>query len=312
MSNYTISSFTSYIIKNYKQGQLNELSLHDQAQFKSIYIETQCSTDDLFIFKNDIQAIICDVLNVDKTYLYLNSDKILDDYIVKRIDTEIYRYLSGEPLAYILGYKYFWEQKLFVTQDTLIPRADTEVLIEAVLGDVSNKDTKLNILDLGTGTGAIALALASELPKSQVIAVDFSNKALDIAKKNAKENKISNVEFIQSDWYENMGSRRFDIIVSNSPYIDFDDENITQEVKKHEPQSALFSKDNGLADIKTIVSQSPLHLNTNGHIYIEHGLNQANDVANILKFSQFIKIETTKDLNNKDRCTHAIFNKNLI
>lgn len=295
MSSYTISSFISNMLESYKQQQS-----------KSEY-----STDELAILKSDIQTIVCDALNTDRTYLYLNSDKVLDGDIVEKLNTKIHRYLDGEPLAYILGYKYFWDQKLFVTQDTLIPRADTETLVEAVLNDISNKNTKLNILDLGTGTGAIALALASELSKSHIVAVDFSHKALDVAKRNAKENKISNVEFIQSNWYQNLDDKKFDIIVSNPPYIDFCDEDITQEVKKYEPQSALFSQDNGLADIKTIISQSHLYLNEHGCIYIEHGLNQANDVAIIFKSNEFTKVQTTKDLSEKDRCTHARLNKKL-
>ncbi|QIW10794.1 peptide chain release factor N(5)-glutamine methyltransferase [Francisella sp. LA112445] len=292
MSSYTISSFISYIVESYKQ------------QSKSKY-----STNELAILKNDIQAIVCDVLDVDRTYLYLNSDKVLDDDVFEKINTKIHRYFYGEPLAYILGYKYFWNQKLFVTQDTLIPRADTETLVEAVLDDISDKSTKLNILDLGTGTGAIALALASELLNSRVIAVDFSNKALDVAKKNAKENKVSNVEFIQSDWYQNLENKKFDIIVSNPPYIDFCDDEIDHEVKKYEPQSALFAADNGLEDIKTIISQSYLYLNKNARIYIEHGYTQSKAIENILIENEFSNITTVKDLNGKDRCTYAISNK---
>ena len=295
MSNYTISSFISYVVNKYSPK----------------HSEPKYPTNELAILKSDIQTIVCDTLDVDRTYLYLNSDKILDECVFEKINTKIHRYFDGEPLAYILGYKYFWDQKNFVTKDTLIPRADTETLVEAVLNNISNKSIKLNILDLGTGTGAIALALASELTNSYVIAVDFSNKALDVAKKNAKENKISNVEFIQSDWYQNLDNKKFDIIVSNPPYIDFCDDDITQEVKKYEPQSALFSQDNGLADIKNIISQSHQYLNKNTRIYIEHGFNQADDVIDIFKSSQFIRVETVKDLNGKDRCTHAIFNKKL-
>ncbi|MED7788325.1 peptide chain release factor N(5)-glutamine methyltransferase [Francisella sp. 19X1-34] len=293
MSNYTISSFISHIVNNYKQ----RLS-------KSRY-----PTNELSIFKNDIQTIICDVLGVDRTYLYINSDKVLDNGVVEKINTKTHRYFNGEPLAYILGYKYFWDQKLFVTQDTLIPRADTEILVESVLDDISDKNAKLNILDLGTGTGAIALALASELSNSHIVAVDFSQKALGVAKRNANENKISNVEFIQSDWYQNLENKKFDIVVSNPPYIDFCDDEIDQEVKKYEPQSALFAKDNGLADIKTIISQAYLYLNENAYIYIEHGYTQAKFVQDILLEYEFSNVVTIKDLNQKDRCTHAIFDK---
>lgn len=300
MSKYTVSSFIFSVVESYKHKQVNQQSIESHSKSAS-------EIDDLFIFKNDIQTILCDVLNVDKTYLYLNSDKIIEDSLIQEINTKVNRLLEGEPLAYILGYKYFWDQKLLVTQDTLIPRADTEVLVEAVLNDISNKNAKLKILDLGTGTGAIALALASELPNSQVIAIDFSNKALDIAKKNAKENKISNVEFIQSDWYQNLDNMRFDIIVSNPPYIDFCDENITQEVKAYEPQNALFAEDNGLADIKIIISQASLYLNKGGNIYIEHGFTQSKSIQDLLVKYKLSDVKTIKDLNNKDRCTQGKF-----
>lgn len=161
MSNITIS-------------QLLALSL---AKFNQFDIST----------KHDLQMIICDVLGVDKAYLYINSDKQLDKNTLKKIDEKILRLLAGEPLAYILGYKYFWNQKLYVTKDTLIPRADTETVVATVLDDIQNKDAQLKILDLGTGTGAIALALAAELANSQVVAVDLYQQSLDVAKKMPKQ-----------------------------------------------------------------------------------------------------------------------------
>lgn len=218
--------------------------------------------------KHDLQMIICDVLGVDKTYLYINSDKQLDKNTLKKIDEKILRLLAGEPLAYILGYKYFWNQKLYVTKDTLIPRADTETVVATVLDDIQNKDAQLKILDLGTGTGAIALALAAELANSQVVAVDLYQQSLDVAKKNAQANNITNVKFIQSSWYTNLDTDKFDIIVSNPPYIDLADTNIDQSVKDYEPARALFAADNGLADIRIIISQAKDFLNLGGlHLY---------------------------------------------
>ncbi len=257
--------------------------------------------------KHDLQMIICDVLGVDKTYLYLNSDKQLDNAILTKINGKILRLLAGEPLAYILGYKYFWNQKLYVTKDTLIPRADTEIVVAAVLDDIQDKNAQLKILDLGTGSGAIALALADELLKSQVVAVDLYSKTLDVAKKNALVNKIANVEFMQSSWYENLEETKFDIIVSNPPYIDIDDANIDDSVREHEPSKALFAADNGLADIRIIISQASGFLKQGGYLYIEHGFTQANDIANIFSQYSFGDIQTIKDLNNKDRCTKARF-----
>ena len=295
-------------------------------------LEGEC----LEYIKSDVQTIVCEVLGVDKTYLYMQSDKELDSSIIKQIDKKITRYKSGEPLAYILGYKYFWDQKLKVTQDTLIPRADTEVLVQVVLDDIEKGDSRsgsgmtsigkelprlatqstpshgeeeslvLRILDLGTGTGAIALALAGELPNAKVVAVDYSTEALGVAKENATSNGISNVEFVQSDWYKNLDGRKFDIIVSNPPYIDSGDNDTDAEVKAYEPSSALFAKDNGLADIEIIISQAKGFLIENGGLYIEHGYTQSASVQEIFKKYGFVGIETIQDLNGKDRCTRAI------
>ncbi|AIT09379.1 SAM-dependent methyltransferase [Candidatus Francisella endociliophora] len=285
MNNHTISSFISSIFDSYK------IKL----------------TDDITTLKYDIQTIICDVLDVNKTYLYLNSDKQLANDEFEQINLRVSRLIRGEPLAYILGYKYFWDQKLLVTQDTLIPRADTEVLVESVLDNIENKSAKLKILDLGTGAGAIALALAGELPNSDVIAVDFSKKALEVARRNAKENNITNIKFMQSDWYQSLESEEFDIIVSNPPYIDFSDSDIDVEVTKYEPSTALFAKNNGLADIEIIISQAQNFLKDRGQIYIEHGYAQARAIQEIFKNHGFKYIQTVKDLNSKDRCTQALY-----
>lgn len=257
------------------------------------------------IVKHELQMIICDTLGVDKTYLYINSDSQLDSNIVKLIGAKISRLLAGEPLTYILGYKYFWNQKLYVTKDTLIPRADTEVLVSTVLYDIVNKNADIKILDLGTGTGAIALALAAELANSQVVAVDLHQQTLNVAKKNARVNNITNVKFIQSSWYTSLDDGKFDIIVSNPPYISLTDTNIDQSVKDYEPVESLFAKDNGLADIKIIISQASNFLKQNGCIYIEHGFTQANAVTALFSQYNFTDINTIKDLNNNDRCTKA-------
>ena len=263
--------------------------------------------------KGDIQSIVCDVLDVDKTYLYMYGDRELDANIISQIDKKITSYKGGEPLAHILGYKYFWDQKLKVTQDTLIPRADTEVLVQAVLDDVLNANHsreggcfELSILDLGTGTGAIALALASELPNARVVAVDYSIKALEVARENAISNDVVNVEFVQSDWYRNLKDRRFDVIVSNPPYIDSSDNDIDVEVKVYEPATALFSDDNGIADMGMIISQAKDFLKANGSLYIEHGYTQAASVQEVFQKNGFVNVETIRDLSGKDRCTRTI------
>ena len=255
--------------------------------------------------KSDIQDIFCDVLHVNRTYLYLHSDKVLEKSHISDINIKIHRLISGEPLAYILGYKYFWNQKLKVTKDTLIPRADTETLVQAVLDSIKDKNSEIKILDLGTGTGAIALALAGEFKNSQILATDISQESLKIATANANLNNITNIEFVKSDWYQSLDDSVFDIIVSNPPYIAFDDKNISHEVKKYEPQTALFAENNGLKDIETIVSGAKNFLKSNGQVFIEHGFTQSKEVQSIFLKNDFTSVKTIKDLNGKDRCTKA-------
>ena len=256
--------------------------------------------------KIDIQSIVCDVLDVDKTHLYINQNISVNTSQSSLIENKIERFLTGEPLAYILGYQYFWEQKLLVTKDTLIPRADTEVLVQSVLDDISDKNSRFKVLDLGTGTGAIALALAGELPNSHITAVDISADALFVANNNAVLNNISNVEFVKSSWYESLGEQTFDIIVSNPPYIDINDSNIDDNVKSYEPNTALFAVNDGLADIVTIVTGAKCHLAKDGCLYIEHGFKQSLAVIGIFQENVFDDVQTIKDLNGLDRCTKGV------
>jgi len=329
MTNYkTISSLVSFYTAELQNEIRTNLTFHLE-DYGSVSGNSGVSKElsnlggeCLQYIKSDVQAIVCEVLDVDKTYLYMYGDKDLDAIQLAEIDKKIARYKSGEPLAYILGYKYFWGQKLKVTQDTLIPRADTEILVQAVLdgiagsklfifgtstslSDLGKSCSKLRVLDLGTGTGAIALALAGELPNAEIVAVDYSAKALEVAKENATSNGISTVEFVQSDWYRNLDGRKFHIIVSNPPYIDSDDNDIDAEVKAYEPASALFAEDNGLADIEIIVSQARCFLKSKGRLYIEHGHTQSASVQGIFEKHGFVSIKAIKDLNGKDRCTVA-------
>ncbi len=254
----------------------------------------------------DAKSIICDVLGVDTTYLYINNDNELSESQILDVQEKADKYIAGKPLAYILGYKHFWEQKLLVNEHTLIPRADTEVLIESVLSDFSDTKLPLTILDLGTGTGAIALALAGEYPNAKVTAIDFSDNALEIAKQNTKLNNITNVEFIQSDWYKSLDTQKFDIIVSNPPYIDEHDVEMEGSVVKYEPKTALVAANHGLADIEIIVSQSCKYLKPNGSLYIEHGHLQGESVRDVFTMNGFTGVQTIQDLNAKDRVTKGL------
>ena len=320
MTNHkTISSLVSFYtteLQNKKNTNLNsglesgDLGISKELPHLAMQPTLIHSEREFFQYiKSDIQSIVCNVLDIDKTYLYTHGDRNLDENQLAQIDEKITRYKNSEPLAYILGYKYFWDQKLKVTQDTLIPRADTEILVQTVLDDVLSANCsqlELELLDLGTGTGAIALALAGELRCAKIVAVDYSTKALEVAKANATSNDINNVEFVQSDWYENLKGRKFDLIVSNPPYIDNDDNDIDMEVKAYEPASALFANDNGLADIEIIISQAKCFLKPNGSLYIEHGYTQSASVQAIFKKYGFVSVETVQDLSGRDRCSKVV------
>jgi release factor glutamine methyltransferase len=212
------------------------------------------------------------------------------------------RRLAGEPMAYILGSREFYGLELMVTPDTLIPRPDTETLVEATLAKILN-DTNPSILDLGTGTGAIALAIAKNCPQVSVIAVDASNSALEVAKKNAQNLSISNIEFVISNWFENLTNQRFDVIVSNPPYIEQNDIHLSQGDLRFEPISALVSGADGLDDIRQIINDCLIYLNPQSWLILEHGYNQASQVADLMAEAGLTNIETIKDLSGNSRVT---------
>lgn len=220
------------------------------------------------------------------------SDKLIEDYF-----SLIDKRLQGMPCAYILGYKDFWGLKLKVSSDTLIPRADTETLVEEAL--------KLNphkVLDLGTGSGAIILALKSEIEDLQAYACDFSSKALAIAAENARRLNLD-IRFYQSFWFDGIPLQQFDVIVSNPPYIEENDPHLKQNGLNFEPKTALVSGKDGLDDIRIIADKSRTYLKTGGYLLLEHGYNQGQAVREILDSNGFSEIKTIKDLGNNDRVT---------
>lgn len=214
----------------------------------------------------------------------------------------VLRRCNGEPIAYILGKREFYGLDLAVTPATLIPRPDTEILVEAALEKIP-ADKSLQVLDLGTGTGAIALAIAHQRPETQVTAVDASQPALDIAISNSRQHNITNVQFILSNWFSALNQDKFDIIVSNPPYIEQDDAHLSQGDLRFEPMSALASGSDGLDDIRQIVADSLLHLKPQGWLMLEHGYNQAAAVADLLAQQGFVDITTIHDFGGNDRVT---------
>jgi len=248
------------------------------------------------------QLLLQHVLKVNRAWLIAHENDDLQADIKTEFDTLIKRRLSGEPIAYILGNREFYGLNLAVTPATLIPRPDTEILVDTVLEKIPVNHTA-QILDLGTGTGAIALAIAQLRPQAQVTAVDISQAALDVANRNSQQLNITNVNFVLSDWFTALTHEAFDVIVSNPPYIEDTDIHLRQGDLRFEPRSALASGSNGLDDIRRIIDGCLIHLKPQGWLMFEHGYNQAETVTDLMAQAGLINIETFKDLGNNDRVT---------
>ncbi|WP_020167462.1 MULTISPECIES: peptide chain release factor N(5)-glutamine methyltransferase [Methylotenera] len=263
--------------------------------------------------KFEAQLLLLHVLNKDRSWLIAHENEIVQADTDEKFQTLLNRRLNGEPIAYILGYREFYGLHLKVTPDTLIPRPDTETLVEAALSKIPSRTFQhetlqaKSVLDLGTGTGAIALAIAKNRSLADVIAVDVSQAALNIAIENAKNLTIYNVQFLLSDWFGSLNERKFDLIVSNPPYIEDDDVHLKQGDLRFEPQSALASGYDGLKDIRQIIDCAPKYLNTGGWLMLEHGYNQAPVVAALFKQAGFVEISHVLDLSGIERVTIGRF-----
>ena len=257
--------------------------------------------------KLDTQILLCFVLNKEINYLYTWPEKELTQEQLSTFNALLQQRLQGEPIAYITGVKEFWSLPFFCNPSTLIPRPDTEILVEQILQEAENNLNKVvHCIDLGTGTGAIALALASEKPEWKIEALDYSEKAVELAKKNANNLGISNVNIYQSDWFSQIiPNHQFDMIISNPPYIDENDIHLSQGDVQFEPLSALVANNSGLSDIQKIAKDAVAYLKQDGYVFFEHGYNQGEQVRNIFSQLAYKKIQTIKDLNNNDRITFA-------
>lgn len=234
-----------------------------------------------------------DVLDKNPASQRLYLDQPLSETELDRLNTALQRRAAGEPLAYITGRWWFWDLELEVAPCTLIPRPDTELLVEQALALPLPLDAK--VLDLGTGTGAIALTLASQRPHWQVTAVDFSADAVALAERNRCRLQLANARILQSDWYQAVSGIRFDLIISNPPYIDGTDPHLQQGDVRYEPLSALVAADDGLADIRLICAQAPVHLEAGGWLWLEHGHQQHEAVQQILNDAGFNAVQSRRD-----------------
>ena len=252
----------------------------------------------------DAELLLAHCLNKSQTYLHTWPEKIITADQQKCFLKLIEKRLTDYPVAYLLGIKHFWTLELIVTPDVLIPRPETELLVEIALDKIQGI-TKPKILDLGTGSGAIALALASELSDAEIMACDISEKALKIAKLNADKNKLSGkVTFIESNWLSDITDNNFDLIVSNPPYIDPLDPHLLGSIR-YEPQQALVADCKGLNDIKSIISESKNNLKKGGFLIVEHGYNQNNQVLQYFNKCHFNNEYNQRDLNHHPRISIA-------
>tara|TARA_R110001583_G_scaffold19176_1_gene75398 strand:- start:33362 stop:34189 length:828 start_codon:yes stop_codon:yes gene_type:complete len=253
----------------------------------------------------DAQILLAHVLEKETVYLMTWPERDLSAEQKSRFEVLIEQRINGMPVAYLTGTREFWSLSLKVNDSTLIPRPDTEILVETALNYCTPQSC---ILDLGTGTGAIILALASELPNTTCFAVDFNENAVALATENATSLNINNVTFKQSNWFENV-SGQFDLIVSNPPYIDENDKHLKQGDVRFEPLSALVAKNNGLSDISMIAAQAQHYLNDNGVLILEHGFEQGLAVREILSSFDYHDIKTIKDYGHNERITVATYHQ---
>lgn len=245
----------------------------------------------------DAELLLMHILQVNRAWLFTWPEKELSQDPISQLTTLLERRIKGEPVAYLTGVREFWSLPLKVAPSTLIPRPDTETLIEWVLNLPLPEQTRA--VDLGTGTGAIALALASEYSQWQVSAVEFNPEAVLLARDNAETLDL-NIQVEQGSWFEPL-TGSFDLIVSNPPYIDPLDHHLDDGDVRFEPRSALVAERKGLSDLEHIIENAPEYLNNNGWLLLEHGYDQAGAVCDCLRQRGFVDVENRRDLGGQPR-----------
>ncbi|SFR88731.1 release factor glutamine methyltransferase [Dyella sp. OK004] len=254
----------------------------------------------------DAEALLLHVLEKRRSWLIAHDTDVLDAKVIAVYDALVARRAAGEPVAYITGRRGFWSLELEVTPATLIPRPETELLVELALRHLPSDQT-LQVADLGTGSGAIALAIAHERPRAQVSAVDVSAEALSVARRNAQRLGIGNVRFVQGSWMTPLSNESFAVIVSNPPYIEADDPHLGQGDLRFEPAGALASGADGLDAIRQIVAAAPAHLQPDGWLLMEHGWDQGPPVRALLAAAGYVDVETVRDLEGRDRVSGGCY-----
>jgi release factor glutamine methyltransferase len=246
----------------------------------------------------EAEVLLVHALGKPRSWLIAHATDALEPAHIEAFEALVQRRLRGEPVAYITGHRGFWSLELEVTPATLIPRPETELLVELAL---ERLPPDAQVVDLGTGSGAIALAIAHERPHAQVTATDASADALAVAQRNAVKHGMSRVRFLHGDWFAPLSGQHFHIVVSNPPYIEAADPHLQQGDLRFEPATALASGVDGLDDIRRIVEGARTHLQSGGWLLMEHGWNQGEAVRAVLQEAGYREVFTAQDLEQRDR-----------
>lgn len=253
----------------------------------------------------DAEILLSQALGQERSHLRAWPEKRLSLKQQKQFEALLQKRLSGIPIAYLTGHREFWSREFEVNPDVLIPRPDTELLIELAL-ELIPENTTYKLIDLGAGSGIIGITLAAERPLAKVTATDISLKALATARRNAETHHIGNIVFAESNWFESLPAEaQFNLVISNPPYIDAADPHLNQGDVRYEPQSALVAGRQGLGDIENIADAARKHLLRPGHILIEHGYDQQQQVQRIFKDLNYKHIKTYRDLSGQPRVTYG-------
>jgi release factor glutamine methyltransferase len=255
--------------------------------------------------RREAEILLGAALGRPRSWLLSHGEIVVADATAaERYRSNLVQRATGVPVAYVLGEKEFWSLPLRVGPGVLVPRPETELLVERALSRVPAGESR-RLLDLGCGSGAIALALAHERPQTQVVGIDIEPRALAFSTANAQHLGLANVEFRTGHWFAPVSGERFDLIVANPPYIADDDPRVEPAVREHEPRGALYSGPSGLEALQAIVGGAPLQLEAGGWLLLEHGDRQGAQVRALLQHAGFAEVQTQRDLAGLERCTEG-------